>query len=513
MRKLKALTYVVLSLGMLLAIAGCGGGAQATPTTAAVQPAQTQAVTEAATMAPAETSAPATTEAPSTSAAPATSGASATTAASPTSGASGTSGTPAATGAAGGGAPVTLTYWAVVPTQSQYDTLYKRFHELYPNITIDFRQFQDAGEYNQQLSTALSAGEGPDMFMVFNNQVDRMENFVEPVEERLNSQWGANWKDQYIAVAIPGATAKDGKLIGIPIGVESQEYVLYNQALADQLGLKMPPKNYDELKQMADTINAKGNGLIPIALGAKDKWHITGFFIMIANQFGPGKIYQAEAGQLSWSDPDLLAAMQAWKKMFDDGLFQEGATGLATYPDARDQYYYSRKSVMFPTGSWHVGSYALPPKGEKIGTAIEKDPTNAFLFPQIGPNPAKATASVSWIQAINAAAPQEKKDAAWLWFDFFTHGEGAQLFTDLLQASPVIKGMQPRTLDQLPFDSDRQSVKMLSDSLANAEGAMRFKYPELEEAVGTALQEVATGQTTPEQALKNIQSTSDTITR
>ncbi len=409
--------------------------------------------------------------------------------------------------------PVTLTYWAVVPTQPQYDALYAKFQELYPNITIDFRQFQDSGEYSQQLATALSSGEGPDMFMVFNNQVDRFENFTEPVEDRLNTEWGANWQDNYIPVAIPGATAKDGRIVGVPIGVESQEYVLYNQTLANELGLNMPPKTYDDLKAMAATIKEKGNGLIPIALGAKDKWHITGFFIMIANQFSDGKIYQAEAGTIPWTDPDLVSAMNAWKQMFDDGIFQDGAVGLATYPDARDQYYYSRKAVMFPTGSWHVGSYALPPNGEKIGTAIEGDETNAFLFPQIGPNASKATASISWIQSINVAASDAKKDAAWKWFDFMTKDEGAQIFTDLLQASPVIKGMQPRTLDQLPFESDRQSVKMLSESLATAQGAMRFSYPELEEAVGTALQEVATGQKTSEQALQDVQSVSDIIER
>ncbi|NLG72445.1 MAG: extracellular solute-binding protein [Chloroflexi bacterium] len=408
---------------------------------------------------------------------------------------------------------ITLTYWAVVPTQLQFDALYERFQELYPNIKIDFRQFQDAGEYGQQLAPALSSGEGPDMFMVFNNQVNRFENFTEPVEERLNAEWGSDWQDLFIPVAIPGATSSSGKIVGIPIGVESQEYILYNQTLAEELGIQMPPKNYEELVAIVNQVRESGQDIIPLALGAKDKWHITGFYIQIANQFGPGKVYQAEAGEIPWTDPALVDAMKAWKQMFDDGLFQEGAVGLATYPDARDQYYYSRKALMFPTGSWHVGSYALPPNGEKMGTAIEGDATNAFLFPQIGPYESVATASISWIQAINKDAPAEKKEAAWKWFDYFTKDEGAQIFTDLLQASPVVKGMTPRTLDQLPFESDRESVRMLVDALANAQGAMRFQYPELEEAVGTALQEVATGQKTPEEALQDVQAVSDLIER
>jgi len=407
--------------------------------------------------------------------------------------------------------PVTLSYWAVVPVRSQFDPLSARFKELHPEITLDYRQFQDAGEYNQQLGNALAAGEGPDMFMVFSNLVNRFQNFTLPVDERLASAWGADWQDLYIPVAIPGATSKEGKIVGVPIGVESQEYVLYNKTLMDGLGVTQAPKTYDELKAIA--AKAKDAGLVPLALGARDKWHITGFFIMIANQFDPKAVYEAEAGTRPWNDPALVDAMKAWKQMFDDGIFQEGATGLATYPDARDQYYYSRKALMFPTGSWHVGSYAMPPNGEKIGTAIEQDETDAFLFPQIGPNPARATASVSWIQAINAAIPPEKQDAAWAWFDFFTKDEGAQIFANLLQASPVLKGLEITSLDKLPFESDRESVRMLIDALANAQGAMRFQYPELEEAVGTALQEVATGQSSPEDALANIQQVSDTLER
>jgi raffinose/stachyose/melibiose transport system substrate-binding protein len=410
--------------------------------------------------------------------------------------------------------PITLTYWADVPTQSQFELVYKRWQELHPNITIEFQQFQDSSEYSQKLSTSLAAGEGPDMFMVFKNDVDKFGTYAENIEPYAKANWGDNWQDSYIPVAIPSATMTDGTIIGVPIGVESQEYVLYNKALTDSLGITTMPKTYAELKTMVQTIKDKGNGLIPIALGAKDKWHISGFYIYLANQFGPGKVYQAEAGKIKWDDPDLLAAMKAWKQMFDDKIFQDGAVGLATYPDARDQYYYSRKSVMFMTGSWHVGSYALPPNGEKIGTSIEKDPTDAFPFPQVGPYPAIPTAQVSWIFSINnSITDQAKKDAAYAFFDFFVKGEGAQIMADTLQASPVLKGIKITTINNLPFQSDRDSVNMLIDELGQAQGNMRFSYTELEDAVGTAMQEVATGSKTPEQAMQEIQAASDQLQR
>lgn len=405
--------------------------------------------------------------------------------------------------------PVTLRYWAMVPTQSQFDILYERFQELHPEIKIEFQHFQDGSEYAQKLRTSLLADEGPDMFMVFSNEVDRYEGFVEDINPLARERWGEDWVDYYIPIAIPGSTASNGKVIGVPTGVESMEYILYNKTMWDEMGITGTPQTYEELKEIVATI--KENGAIPIVLGAKDKWHIIRIFIYLANQFGPGNIYQAEAGEISWSDPALVDTMKAWKQMFDDGIFQDGAVGLASYPDARDQYYYARKATMFPTGSWHVGSYALPPGGEKFGTPIENDETGAFLFPQIGPYPAVATASLAWIFTLNAAS--ENKDAAWTFFEFVVRGEGAQMMADSLQVSPVIKGMQINTLDQLPFQSDRDSMNMLIDALANAQGSLQFIYPELQEAVGTAMQEVAIGSKSPEEAMEDIQAVSDMIER
>ena len=272
----------------------------------------------------------------------------------------------------------------------------------------------------------------------------------------------------------------------------------------DEAGITQVPNTYDELKKAVALLKQKGVD-IPLAFGAKDGWHDADMFVYLSNQYGPGKIYDAEQGKLSWTDKVFVDTMKAWKQMIDDGVIQKGAVGLATYPDARDQYFYSRKSAMFPTGTWHVAAAQ-----EMKGTKIEKDATGMFLFPQIGPNPAKAVASVDTAIAINKAS--KNKDAAWKLVDFMTNGDGQQIMTDFIQGSPAKKGIVPQTLDQFQFDSVKESIKGVNKEITTAVGKRLLDYPDLTDALGIAMQDVSVGKSV-EQALANIQKVSDKIKR
>lgn len=421
-----------------------------------------------------------------------------------------TTAAPASAGStnASGAAEQHISLWTMVPTQSQWDQLYTEFQKTDPNIKVDYIHVDSTDEYNKKIQVALSSGSGPDFFTVYQNQINQLEQFFEPIKPLADKNWGAGWDSKFNAQALKGATTKDGTLVGIPSNIAAEEFILYNKTLEQEAGIteNFEPKTYDDFKKMCDALKAKG--ITPVAFGAKDGWAVCDLFINLCNQYGPGKVYDAEAGKLSWTDPVFVSAMNAYKQLFDN-IFEKGATGLAIYPDARDQYYYSRKSAMFVTGSWHIGSYEMP-GGEKWGTKIENDETGMFLFPQIGPYPSAATTSVNEIYAINANSTN--KDAAWKLFDYLTMGQGAQLFADVLQGSPVRNDIQITTLDKIPHELGRQSVENLVKLLPTSIGEMRFQYTELQDAVGAAVQNVAAG-VDPVKALQDVQKVSDKIQR
>lgn len=413
-----------------------------------------------------------------------------------------------ASSASSGGAENHISFWTVVPTQSQWDSLYTEFQKENPDIKVDYIHVDSSDEYIKKIQVALSSGSGPDLFTTYQANINQYEQFLEPIKPLADKNWGSGWESKFNAQALKGATTKDGTLIGIPSNIAAEEFILYNKTLEQEAGItdNFEPKTYDDFKALCDKL--KGKGITPVAFGAKDTWAVCDVFINLCNQYGPEKVYEAEAGKLSWTDPVFVSAMKAYKQLFDE-IFQKGATGLAIYPDARDQYYYSRKSAMFVTGSWHIGSYEMP-GGEKWGTKIEKDETGAFLFPQIGPYPSTVTTSVNEIDAINASS--QNKDAAWKLFDFLLMGQGAQIFADVLQGSPVRTDIQITSLDKIPHELGKQSVQNLIKLLPTSAGEMRFQYTELQDAVAAAVQNVAAGQD-PTKTLQEVQKVSDKIKR
>jgi ABC-type glycerol-3-phosphate transport system substrate-binding protein len=400
----------------------------------------------------------------------------------------------------------TITYWTWVPTDIQYKTIEAAFTKKYPDIKIDFWR-GELPDYQKKLQVAMAAGEGPDVLgLQVGGMLSQYANFLMPVKPLADSKLGKGWENKLSSVAFAETKTKDGKVVALPINFTAQEFVLYNQAIFEECGIKNVPTTYNEWKKDCEAIRAKG--YIPVALGAKDIWHDVDVFVALSNQFAPGKVYQAEAGKLKWTDKAFADTMKAWKKLFDDKIVQEGALGVSTYPDARDQYYYARKSAMFMTGTWHVG-YALP-GGEKFGTKIEKDPTGCFILPQMGPYESRAVASVDTAIAINKDT--KHKDAAWKLFSFMTMDEGQQIMADFMQGSPSKKGIQIGTLDQFKFQSEKDAVKYTNDKISNAVGKRLLSYPELSNALGVALQDVAAGKPI-EKALQEVQDVSAKIKR
>ena len=117
-----------------------------------------------------------------------------------------------------------------------------------------------------------------------------------------------------------------------------------------------------------------------------------------------------------------MDTMNAWKKMFDDGIFEDGALGIATYPDARDQYFFARKSVFFMTGSWHLGPTSTS-NTEIVGTEIgnKKDVIGMEPFPSVSDSGERlGTSGVDLMVCINKDC--KNAEAAMKFIEYLSNG-------------------------------------------------------------------------------------------
>ena len=382
---------------------------------------------------------------------------------------------------------VELTFHSWLPTQDQWPDLIAAFEEENPGITITFTREEDYAAYITNLDNEILAGEVPDIYGVqVGSSFDDYASYALPVDE-----YAGDWIGDVKPESVEQTTTTDGAVAAVPILNAGMEYYLYNKTVFDELGLELPT-TYEDL--VAVSAAARAAGYSPFAMGAADAWHDVDFFVWLSNQFGDGgDIYKAAAGEIAWNSDSLVEAGAAWQALFSDGVFQDGATTTTTYPSARDDYFLARKSIAFPTGSWHVGA-ALSTSPEVPGSAVEGDELGMAVFPPVGPTDAGATSGVDFALAISADSDPAKQEAAAKFVQFMAVGAGQQMWINTLQGFPVATGMGIELGDE--SELAQASVDLVTASLQASSYPRKLTSPgndSLETDLGVVLQNIAAG--------------------
>lgn len=383
---------------------------------------------------------------------------------------------------------VELTFHSWLPTQDQWPEIIAAFEKENPDISIDFTREEDYDTYKTNLDNEILADEVPDLYGIqVGASFDDYSDYALTVDD-----YAGDWIGDLNAAAVKQTTNSDGDVKAVPVLLAGMEYYLYNKTILDELGLELPT-TWDELVSVSAA--ARAAGYSPFAMGAADAWHDTDFFVWLSTQYGDGDdIYKAATGELDWDSDNLVAAAEQWQKLFADGVFQDAATTVATYPNARDDYFLAGKSLFFPTGSWHVGA-ALSTSPEVPGSAVEGDEIGMALFPTIGEQDAGVTSGVDFAIAISDSSSAEKQEAAAKFVEFLSDGEGQQLWVNTLQGFPVAQGISVELGDS-ESELAQQSVDLVTESLQASTHARKLLAPgndALDNDLGIVLQNIADG--------------------
>ena len=400
----------------------------------------------------------------------------------------------------------TIVFWTWLPRNDQWDEiLYPAFQEEHPDIEVEFWRTAEMADYLRRLQVGVGSGTGPDVFALQpGSLVNQYQRFAEPMDA-LADLYIPNWREIISRAAIEQSTSLEGVLAGMPILMAGQQYMIYNQSLMNECGVAAVPRTYAELVEAARRIRAAGK--VPVVFGAADIWHVVDWFVWASQQFAPGRIYEAEQGRVSWTDQAFVDTMNAWVQLFRDGVFQDGALGVGTYPDARDQYFFTRNAVFFPTGSWHSG-VVLPSFEELRGTDVQRDTIGMTAFPQVGSQRVVATTGVDVIFSVSSDS--RNKEAATKLIAFFSTGRGQQLWSDTLQGSPVANNV--RYGGDMSGPLAEESLNFINDLNSSSTAKRKLDYAELETALGVAMQEAASGRNVMD-VLRDVQRVSDSLSR
>lgn len=395
---------------------------------------------------------------------------------------------------------VTVWSWFI---QSTMQKSIDAFEKAHPGVKVTYTYYNYSPEYITALKAAAASDSLPDVIgLQPGSLTQQYRDHLAAVNDLAAKEWGAGWAEKVFPVnrkqMLMGNPAGDTNYYIIP--QESQVLcVWYNRKTFEKLGLAVP-KTYDDLKTAAKKLS--DGGYLPLFQGAADGWQNENVFLMLANQFAPGLTDKAQAGEAPWTSSELVAAMKAWKGLFDDGIFQKGALGAHAYPTGA-QLFAQGKVGMMALGSWWMQESKFPPP---LSPFVQNmDGFDFFYLPPV-PGAAAASPPVGGVDiGYGLTKAGAKNPEAWTFLASLTNGEALQQALNDLNDLPAFAGHEPKGDVS---DHVKALYKRFMGDLPKAEN-QRFAIPAISEALDNALAAVAAGSSEPEAALKTVQAATD----
>lgn len=210
------------------------------------------------------------------------------------------------------------------------------------------------------LQTRLAGGQPPDSWQVHAGRETLSyvnAGQMEPLTKFFQEQGFDKAMPQFLLDQLK----INGEIYTVPVNIHRSNVLWYNIKLLKDNNLE-PPKTLDDFFKAADTL--KGKGVLPIAVGGKDKFEASHTFesVLLA-VYGPDDYVKLWDGTTKlWDDPRAAQAITNLGKLFNLGNKDRSAIG---WSDAMQQVL-DGKAAMTIMGDWAHG-FALS-KGKKVNT-------------------------------------------------------------------------------------------------------------------------------------------------
>jgi multiple sugar transport system substrate-binding protein len=294
-----------------------------------------------------------------------------------------------------GKAEGTIEVWAMGTEGEKLGDFVEDFEDANPDATVKVTAVPWESAHDK-ISTAIAAGEGPDVSLIGTTW---MGEFAEagglmPTPEGLVEE-----TDYF-----PGAwqsTEVGGTSYGVPWYVETR-VLFYRTDLAKKAGWDEAPTNWDDLKQFAKDLEAKGGAKYGLNLqpGQTGSWQS---YLPFAWTDG-ATLTNEEGTEYTIDSPEMAEALDYYTSYFDDGL----SLTRTLDPGELESGFAKGTFGSFISGPWHTGlvedagldedQYAvapLPGKDEGMGTSFVGGGDLAVF--QDSDNPDGAWKFVQWL--------------------------------------------------------------------------------------------------------------------
>lgn len=403
-----------------------------------------------------------------------------------------------------------VSLWTWSPITRTAEKMIDAFEKANPDITIDYTNYNYNPEYLQALSAASASDNLADIVGLQPGSLTQTySDYLIDLSDYAKAEWGDDWTSVYDNVTqsqlqLGNKDGDDGHYI---LPIETQDiYVEYNKTLFEQLGLKVPT-TYDELVEVSKTL--RDNGYAPLFYGGADGWQHVNLLLMCTSQISDTLFDECQNGEKAWTCDEMKQAMTNYKKLFDDGVMQDGSLSSTSYSDGTTLFLAGQAGMML-LGSWWAQEYT----SEDVSDAVANWDYDYFYLPALeeGLSDSKAIGGVDFGYGITKNC--ENPDLAWKALVSFATGEGAQEIANDMNnhlsypnIEPDTSAMVERDGLQNVVDEFNRSGKDIAAGLVN----QRIAEPTIETAIQEAMQGLIGGTYSVDEATQHIQDAQDAL--
>jgi glucose/mannose transport system substrate-binding protein len=246
-----------------------------------------------------------------------------------------------------------FSWWTAGGEAEGLDALIEVFNEKYPEIEVINATVAGGAGTNAKavLATRMQGGNPPDAFQVHAGRelIDTwvVADYMEPVTFVLEDN---GWMDKFPQDVID-IISYEGEAYSIPVNIHRSNVMWYNPDLFDKYDLDVPT-TLDEFFEVAEVF--KKNGEVALALGDTNTWPATHLLAsVILASTGPDKYKALWQGDVSWTDAEVIEALENYAKMMD---YINSDHAALTNMDAAG-YVAEGRAAMNVMGDWVAGYY------------------------------------------------------------------------------------------------------------------------------------------------------------
>ncbi len=385
---------------------------------------------------------------------------------------------------------IEINWWRLWDSQDVFREEIKAYEKAYPNIKINYRKLT-YGEYENEITSALAAGKGPDIWSIHNTWLPKHKDKLAPMPTDIMAP--DVYGETFVDTALRDFQDTEGNIYGIPFSVDTLA-LYYNKDYFNTAGITAPPANWTEFVDDVKILNKVDSyGNIDIAGGAlgtsKNVSRAVDILYLLMLQNGT-----------QMTDEGYKKAMFNSKAKTSGGeVYTPGLDALIFYTDFANP----KKSVY----TWN------PALHNSIDAFIEEKASMAFSYsyedevikskapnlnygitfmPQIEESSKEVNYANYWAEVVSRTSPYQRE--AWNFLNYLAKQENIQNYSEMT-------GRPASRKDVVNNQLNDPLLKIFSKQALTATSWYQANSDAIEEIFSNLIESVALGEKDPEEGL------------